>query len=189
MELTCADVCCVGMNDKVRFNNEAKVIYLADLLAQMCVSDATIILPITDPYVRHHSNLGSYAEIYLNDTTDIDHILRALRANDGIYTAMNRADACMNLELPDSIGDIIVIADRHTVLGKSAADHDLSRAGALRSHGGLEEIKVPMLINRTLQHQYAQRLTTGKTRNWYVTQCNNTSQNACKLPLWNSVST
>lgn len=158
-----------GMNDKVLHDNKPKVIYLDDLLHEYNVSDAVVILPITDPYIKHHSGLGSYAEIYLNNTNNIDSILQQLRSNDGIYTAMNRADACMNLELPyDLIGDIVVLGDRHTVLGKSAIHHNIDNITGLRSHGGLEEIKVPMLINQPITHAYSQKLTKGQTRNWHL---------------------
>jgi phosphonoacetate hydrolase len=47
------------------------------------------------------------------------------------------------------MGDLVVIADRRTVLGTSAARHDLSGLDApLRSHGGVAEQKVPLVINR-----------------------------------------
>ena len=54
------------------------------------------------------------------------------------------------------MGDVIVIGARHTVLGTSEARHDLSGLDApLRSHGGLTEQRVPIVLNRPT------RLTSG----------------------------
>jgi phosphonoacetate hydrolase len=47
------------------------------------------------------------------------------------------------------MGDLVVISARHVVLGTAAARHDLSGLDApLRSHGGLSEQRVPLLVNR-----------------------------------------
>ena len=44
---------------------------------------------------------------------------------------------------------VIVVSGRHTVVGTSAARHDLSGLDApLRSHGGLSEQRVPVVLNR-----------------------------------------
>ena len=60
-------------------------------------------------------------------------------------------------ELPgDRAGDVIVVGDRHTVLGKSAAAHDLSLLKEpLRSHGGPTEETVPFIVNRPLSAAWA----------------------------------
>jgi phosphonoacetate hydrolase len=45
------------------------------------------------------------------------------------------------------------------VLGKAPKDHDLSLLdGGLRSHGGLAEQEVPVLLNKPLHPTYSQRL-------------------------------
>ena len=47
------------------------------------------------------------------------------------------------------MGDLVVISTRHVVLGTSRARHDLSGLDApLRSHGGLSEQTVPLLVSR-----------------------------------------
>jgi phosphonoacetate hydrolase len=47
------------------------------------------------------------------------------------------------------MGDLVVIATRHVVLGTAAARHDLSGLDApWRSLGGLCEQGVPLLVNR-----------------------------------------
>jgi phosphonoacetate hydrolase len=62
----------------------------------------------------------------------------------------SRAEGCAEFELPeDRMGDLIVISEKHKVLGSSAANHDLSGlTEPLRSHGGLTEQRVPLLVNR-----------------------------------------
>ena len=45
-----------------------------------------------------------------------------------------------------------MLADGETVIGKSVAAHDLSALhGTLRSHGGLHERTVPMIVSHPLR--------------------------------------
>ena len=66
---------------------------------------------------------------------------------------LTRDQAVRQFELAgDRIGDLVVVGDHLTVLGTSAARHDLSGLTVpLRSHGGVSEQKVPLLFNRALQ--------------------------------------
>jgi phosphonoacetate hydrolase len=51
----------------------------------------------------------------------------------------------------DRIGDIVVVSERFTVIGTAAARHDLTALDApLRSHGGVSEQRVPLIINRKI---------------------------------------
>jgi phosphonoacetate hydrolase len=61
---------------------------------------------------------------------------------------LDRFAAADAFELPaDRIGDLIILADAHTALGKSRAAHDLRALhGPLRSHGGLHERAIPLLL-------------------------------------------
>jgi len=61
---------------------------------------------------------------------------------------LDRAAAAAAFDLPaDRIGDLVVLGDGHTVLGRSRGVHDLSRLhGTLRSHGGLHERIVPLIV-------------------------------------------
>jgi phosphonoacetate hydrolase len=62
---------------------------------------------------------------------------------------------------------LVILSDRSTVIGRTAAWHDLSVvAEGLRSHGGLHEAVVPMIFNRPLAPAYAERLATGTSRNY-----------------------
>jgi phosphonoacetate hydrolase len=138
-----------GMNAKHMENGEPQVIYLQDLLDEWFGVDAArVILPITDPYVAHHGALGSFATAYMSDKVD-DFIAR-LKGVTGITHVLTRSEAAAEFELPeDRIGDVVVVSDRHTTLGTSADRHDLSGLDVpLRSHGGVTEQKVPLILSR-----------------------------------------
>jgi len=140
-----------GMNDKHLANGKPDVLYLQTLLDEwLGAGTARVILPITDPYVKHHGALGSFATIYLPAEADVEALLGRLRPIEGIDVALAQADACARFELPpDRIGDIVVISTVRKVLGTSREKHDLSGlTEPLRSHGGLTEQVVPMIANR-----------------------------------------
>ena len=143
-----------GMNDKHLPDGAPDVIYLQTLLDDwLGTAKARVILPITDPYVVHHGALGSFATIYLPLGLDATAILPRLRAVEGIEVAISQAEACARFDLPpDRIGDIVVIATVHKVLGTAREKHDLSGlTEPLRSHGGLTEQVVPMIANRPVK--------------------------------------
>ena len=149
-----------GMNAKNDPSGQPQVLYLRTLLDHwLGTGQARVILPITDPYVVHHGALGSFATIYLEHGADIATLMPKLTALEGIAYAAPRAQACRDFELPaDRIGDVVVVSDRHTVLGKAPEDHDLSLLeGGLRSHGGLAEQEVPFVLNTPLTIPYGQR--------------------------------
>jgi phosphonoacetate hydrolase len=150
-----------GMNAKVKADGTPNVVYLAPLLeATVGAGGFRVILPITDPYVVHHGALGSFATIHLERPADIAPVIARLGAVPGVAGVWDRAEGCRHFELPaDRVGDVIVVGDRHTVLGKSAEAHDLSLLKEpLRSHGGPTEETVPFIVNRPLSAAY----TTGK---------------------------
>lgn len=151
-----------GMNDKNTPTGEPQIIYLRTVLdGWLGTGQARVILPITDPYVVHHGALGSFATVYLDAGVDVTDVVTRLRAEPGIEYVGTRAQACSDFALPpDRIGDLVVISDRHTVLGKAPEEHDLSLlAGGLRSHGGLAEQAVPLVLNCPVHTAYQQRLT------------------------------
>ena len=122
---------------------------------------ARVILPITDPYVVHHGALGSFALVYL---ADADRALRWQTSSPripGIEAVLTRTEAAARFELPaDRIGDLVVVSQLDTVIGTARDRHDLSGLDVpLRSHGGISEQKVPLLVNRHVAEQ-------PKTRRW-----------------------
>ncbi len=141
-----------GMNAKTRLDASPNVIYLQDLLDGWLGQErARVILPITDPYVVHHGALGSFATVYLPANV-VDDVAARLRGLLGIEVVLSRADAAARFELPaDRIGDLVVVSERSVVLGTSASRHDLSQLELpLRSHGGISEQRVPIVLNRPI---------------------------------------
>ena len=142
-----------GMNAKAAMDGTPDVIYLQDWFdTWLGQGQARVILPITDPYVVHHGALGSYATVYLPAGTDALQACARLRAQKGIEVALTRDEAAVRFELPpDRIGGVVVVSERSTVLGTSASRHDLSALKVpLRSHGGISEQRVPLIVNRPL---------------------------------------
>jgi phosphonoacetate hydrolase len=131
-----------GMNAKPR------VRYLADELTRAGVADARVILPITDPYVVHHAALGSACWVHVPGG-ELDLVASLLANVDGVEEVLPRAEAARSLRLPeDRIGDLVVLADAETALGRTVDEHDLSSLrGPLRSHGGRHEQSVPILLS------------------------------------------
>jgi phosphonoacetate hydrolase len=151
-----------GMNAKHGEDGQPNVIYLQDSIDAWIGKDkARVILPITDPYVVHHGALGSFALVYLAEPSAQSTVALRIGELSGIETVLTRAEAAAQFELPaDRIGDLIVVSQLNTVIGTSRDRHDLSGLDVpLRSHGGMSEQKVPLLINRGVSRQ-------PETRRW-----------------------
>ena len=149
-----------GMNSKTRLDASPNVIYLQDVLdGWLGAAGTRVILPITDPYVVHHGALGSYATVYLPAAVDARALAGRLAALRGIDMVLTRPEAASRFELPaDRIGDLVVVSGRSVALGGAAARHDLSGLDApLRSHGGLSEQAVPLVMNRRIKNLDASR--------------------------------
>ncbi len=140
-----------GMSAKTDAAGKPQIVYLQQLLDGLLgAGQVRVILPITDPYVVHHGALGSFATLYLNEGIDRARVMQALRDMPGILEVLDRSSAARRFELPpDRIGDLVVLSERLSVLGTSPDKHDLSGLDVpLRSHGGLSEQQVPLLVNR-----------------------------------------
>jgi phosphonoacetate hydrolase len=141
-----------GMRAKSAPDGSPNVRFLDDALRAAGVRSGHTLCPITDPYVVHHAALGSLAWIHIDDLDELDHARGVIAALEGVEGVLDRSAAAEAFELPpDLIGDLVVLADGQTVLGKSASAHDLSALhGTLRSHGGLHERTVPIIVTHRL---------------------------------------
>ena len=140
-----------GMNAKHDAAGEPNIIYLQDEMDRLLSPGAArVILPITDPYVVHHGALGSYATVYLPDDADVDQLKMQLADLDGIDAVYGNREGCERFELaPDRMGDLILVSGKHVVIGTTAARPDLSGLEVpLRSHGGVTEQVVPLIISQ-----------------------------------------
>ena len=162
-----------GMNDKSQADGTPKVIYLQDFLDQEFGAGSTkVICPITDAFVRHHGALGGFVRIWLRDAQlSVQSIIDKVKTIEGVELALTREEVCKQFELPaDREGDIAVIGDAGTVIGASAADHDLSNLtdARLRSHGAVAEARVPFILNRRLNEAYTQRAAQSPLKSHYI---------------------
>jgi phosphonoacetate hydrolase len=147
-----------GMNNKFDQNGEVKVIFLQDELDNKFGKNKTqVICPITDPYVVHHGALGGFVRVYCNDSTLLTNMTDFIKHLPGIALALSKQEAVTTFELPeDREADIVVIGDKDTVIGSAKSTHDLSmlKGERLRSHGSIEERKVPIIISEPINESY-----------------------------------
>lgn len=136
-----------------------RVIYLEEEVNKIlgvteteAANGSRVILPITDPYTVHHGALGSFANVYLPEGADRQAVIDALNGREGITFVHASEEAAELFQMPlDRMGDITVLSDKNTALGRYRAWHDLNNLEVpLRSHGGLGELNIPFFVNRAL---------------------------------------
>ena len=100
--------------------------------------------------MAHHGALGGFVTVYLPPGIDVSVLLEQVSQLEGVECALSRNDGCARFELPvDRVGDMLIVAERNTVIGRNPDQHDMSGLDApLRSHGGLSEQRVPFVLNR-----------------------------------------
>ena len=155
-----------GMNAKHNHGGQPNVIFLQNVLDEMLGGGrAHVILPITDPYVVHHGALGSFATAYLAQGVEAAPVVAQLKEIEGVEMAFTNSEGCARFELPpDRMGDILIISEKHHVLGIHPDRHDLTQLKEpLRSHGGVSEQEIPLVFNRPLFN-----LPNRPLRNWDV---------------------
>jgi phosphonoacetate hydrolase len=161
-----------GMNDKALPDGRPHVLYLEDILnAHFGAGAVRVICPITDPFVRHHGALGSFVRVYRKKGAPLATLLHALRTLPGVDQVLIREEACARYELPyDCEADLVVTGDRNTVIGASAAEHDLSALAGhrLRSHGGAFEQVVPFLLSHPVAAEYGAISESRPLRNFDI---------------------
>ena len=156
-----------GMQPKTNSDGSPKVQFIEELLANQKIK-ARVILPITDPYVVHHGALGGYGTLYLEDSSQLEEAKNYLLSLDGIEKVLTNGEAMTEFELPgDRIGDLVVLSDASTTIGRTPDWHDLDKVKeGLRSHGGQHTQDVPMVFNKKLSEVYRQKLESGNCRNF-----------------------
>jgi phosphonoacetate hydrolase len=150
-----------GMNAKHKADGSPNVLYLQSALdGFLGAGKARTILPITDPYVVHHGALGSYATVYLPPDADLTAVTRFIAGLEGVERVLSRAEAAETFELPeDRIGELVVVTEKTRAVGTRPDRHDLSGLEVpLRSHGGVSEQRVPLVVNRRVSGLAGRRL-------------------------------
>ena len=161
-----------GMNDKSNREGRPNVIWLQDILDQKFgKGDTRVICPITDAFVGHHGALGGFVRVYCQGSAKPREVIAAIAAIDGVEQALSREDVCRLYELPpDREGDVAVISRADVCIGGAEAEHDLSglKGHRLRTHGGVSEAKVPVIINRPLNEAYRLKTAGGLLKSYEI---------------------
>jgi phosphonoacetate hydrolase len=150
-----------GMNAKHGADGQPNVLYLQSALDDLLgEGKARTILPITDPYVVHHGALGSYATVYLPKDADAAAVAGFIEGLEGVERVLTREEAAREFELPsDRIGELVVVTEKTRAVGTRPDRHDLSGLDVpLRSHGGVSEQRVPLVVNRPVKGLEGRRL-------------------------------
>jgi phosphonoacetate hydrolase len=142
-----------GMSSKIRPDGTPNALFLEDFLNERWPeANARVICPIADPFVKHHGALGGFVRVHLTgkDFVDVDQMIEACRSLPEVEVACSGKEAAAMYEMPeDREGDFVVTAMENAVIGNRKESHDLSQLGGLRlrSHGGLSEQDVPLVMS------------------------------------------
>ncbi len=159
-----------GMNDKSNAEGQPNVIWLQDILDERFgKGDTRVICPITDAFVGHHGALGGFVRVYCQGKAKPREVIAVIAGIDGVEQALGKHDACRLYDLPpDREGDVAVISRADVCIGGSEKEHDLAglKGHRLRTHGGVSEAKVPIIINRPLNEAYRLRTAGGMLKSY-----------------------
>ena len=99
-----------------------------------------------DKYLKHHRGFGGTAWVYLKSPQDADRAATVMAKLPGVEQVLTRKEAAARFRtMPSRIGELVVLGDRETVFGGlDTESQDLPRE--YRSHGGLSEAEVPLLV-------------------------------------------
>lgn len=144
-----------GMSRKSNSDGEPNVLFLEEAISKKFGSELSrVICPITDPFVRHHGALGSFVRVCLKDITKLESVVSFCLGLSEVEEALSGPDAAAKYEMPlDREADIVVISKQFAVIGSKKSDHDLSgvKDHPLRSHGGLSEQEIPLLMSKSCE--------------------------------------
>ena len=99
-----------------------------------------------DKYLKHHSGFGGTAWVYLKSNRDSDRAAAVIEKLPGVEAILTRTEAARRFRLmPSRIGELIALGNRDTVFG-SLDSEVVDLPAEYRSHGGLDEAKVPLAI-------------------------------------------
>ena len=161
-----------GMNDKSDAEGRPNVIWLQDVLDERFgKSNTRVICPITDAFVGHHGALGGFVRVYCQGKARPREVIAAVAAIPGVEQALGREDVCRLFDLPpDREGDVAVIARADVCIGGAEKEHDLAglKGHRLRTHGGVSEARVPVVINRPLNEAYRLKTAGGTLKSYEI---------------------
>ena len=111
----------------------------------------TAISAEQDKYLKHHSGFGGTSWVYLKSNRDSDRAAAVIQKLPGVQEVLTRTEAARRFRLmPSRIGELVALGDRDTVFG-SLDSESVNLPAEYRSHGGLSEAKVPLVIHNAAQ--------------------------------------
>lgn len=155
-----------GMSDKSDADGHPVVLYVQDELeSRFGAGCARVICPIADPFVVHHGALGGFVRVYVaqSHAEHVSAMAEYIGSFDKVQVALLKEEAAARFEMPlDREGDFVIVARENAVLGAKEAEHDLSglKGHRLRSHGGLSEQNIPLLLSIPVRNEEC------KDRDW-----------------------
>lgn len=161
-----------GMSDKSNQLGEPNVIWLQDHLdGVLGEGKVQVICPITDAYIGHHGALGGFVRVWIRgNVTDLE-VVESIQHLDGIEACYNKERACQLFDLPiDREADVVVVASKNYCIGSSKDLHDLDglTGHRLRTHGGLSESLVPLIMGQKLNSEYALRSASKNIKSYEI---------------------
>jgi len=161
-----------GMSDKSNEQGEPKVIWLQDVLdAEFGAGQTTVVCPITDAFVAHHGALGGFVRVWSRGQVSAQDIIHRIVRIEGVELALDKETACRMFDMPlDREADVVVVSRSDVCIGGSQNQHDLEglKGHRLRTHGGISEAKVPLILNRPLNAEYKTRLASTQLKSYQV---------------------
>ena len=144
------------MSDKCNADGTPNVLYLEDVINEKWGSGtARVMCPITDPFPVHHGALGSFVRVHLLANKDkVAEIMEYCKSFPQVELILQDKEACEKFDLPlDREGDFVAVSIKHAVIGSCKDEHNLSNLDGhrLRSHGGISEQGIPLLMSRPVK--------------------------------------
>ncbi|RFU33027.1 hypothetical protein B7463_g3311, partial [Scytalidium lignicola] len=140
-----------GMSDKSKDDGTPNVVYVQDVLEEKWGKGcARVICPITDPFVKHHGALGGFVRVHVQDPKVVGEMVELMKTLPEVELVLAGKEAAAQLDLPlDREGDFVVVSIKGAVVGSKKEEHDLAnlKGHRLRSHGGISEQDIPLIMS------------------------------------------
>jgi phosphonoacetate hydrolase len=144
-----------GMSAKSNPDGTPNVLYVEQTIKDKWPDiKCRVICPIADPFPKHHGALGGFVRVYVEPKDKANEMIDYFNGLDQVEVAMSGTDAVKTYDLMlEREGDFIVISKSDAVVGSRTEEHDLSNLGAhsLRTHGGLSEEHIPLIMSRPVK--------------------------------------
>lgn len=128
-------------------NHKDRCVDIENTLAAQGVKVRIAISAERDKYLKHHRGFGGTSYVHLLNPSDEPLVRKALLRIPGVEAVLDRKEAAAKYRLMrERIGDLVVLADVHTVFGNLEDKQEEDLPANYRTHGSSHESRVPLLI-------------------------------------------